>query len=50
MQYTDSEFDRIAWHDCHIWGLALRAGDPEHDDWTSDLVLDIDSQVALHPE
>jgi hypothetical protein len=38
----DEEFDGTIWHDCHIWGLALRIGDPTQDDWTSDLVLDID--------
>jgi hypothetical protein len=39
---TDAEFERLSWHDCHIWGLALRVGDPEDGDWTSDLLLDID--------
>ena len=40
--YTESNFDQLSWHDCHIWGLELRAGDPEEGDWTSDLVLHID--------
>jgi hypothetical protein len=35
-------FDPLSWHDCHVWGIALRAGDAESGDWTSDLVLDID--------
>lgn len=35
-------FDDHSWHDCHLWGLTLGIGDPERDDWTSDLVLDID--------
>jgi hypothetical protein len=30
------------WHDCHIWGLALHVGDPDANDWTSDLAFDID--------
>ncbi len=42
MTHTDADFDRLSWHDCHIWGIELRAGDPEQDDWTSDLALDID--------
>jgi hypothetical protein len=40
--YTEADFDRLSWHDCHIWALELRAGDPDQDDWTSDLALDID--------
>lgn len=40
--YTESDFDRLSWHDCHIWGFDLCAGDAEEGDWTSDLVLDID--------
>ena len=42
MIYTEADFDRLSWHDCHIWGIELRAGDPDDGDWTSDLVLDID--------
>lgn len=42
LTYTEADFDRLSWHDCHIWGLAFQAGDPDEDDWTSDLVLDID--------
>jgi hypothetical protein len=40
--YTQADFDRLSWHDCHIWGFELRAGDADEGDWTSDLVLDID--------
>lgn len=40
--YTETDFERLSWHDCHIWGVALRVGDPDEDDWTSDLALDID--------
>ena len=39
---TDAEFDALSWHDCHVWGLALRPGDPEAGDWRSDLALDVD--------
>ena len=39
---TEAEFERVSWHDCHIWGVALHVGDPDENDWTSDLVLDID--------
>jgi hypothetical protein len=42
MIYTEANFDHLSWHDCHIWGIELRAGDPDDGDWTSDLVLDID--------
>jgi len=40
--YTESDFDRLSWHDCHIWAIELRVGDPSNEDWTSDLALDID--------
>jgi hypothetical protein len=42
MTYTDADFDRLSWHDCHIWAIDFRVGDPDHGDWTSDLALDID--------
>jgi hypothetical protein len=42
MTYTEADFDRLSWHDCHIWAIELRAGDPDEGDWTSDLALDID--------
>ena len=42
MTYTEANFDRLSWHDCHIWGVELRAGDPDDGDWTSDLALDLD--------
>ena len=42
MIYTESDFDRLSWHDCHIWAIELRVGDPSNEDWTSDLALDID--------
>jgi len=40
--HTEADFDRLSWHDCHIWGVEIHAGDPEADDWTSDIALDID--------
>ena len=43
MDAIDTEaFERLSWHDCHIWRLDLHAGTPAEDDWTSDLVLGID--------
>jgi hypothetical protein len=42
MTHTDADFERLSWHDCHIWAVELRAGDPDVGDWTSDLALDID--------
>ena len=41
MTHTEADFDRLSWHDCHIWGIDLRAGDPDEGDWTSDLAFDI---------
>jgi hypothetical protein len=40
--YTDAVFDELSWHDCHLVGFAIRAGDADEGDWTSDLVLDLD--------
>ena len=40
--HTDADFERLSWHDCHIWGIEFRAGEPELGDWTSDLALDLD--------
>lgn len=42
MRFTEAEFDGLCWHDCHIWGLSFRSGDPASGDWTSELALDID--------
>lgn len=42
MNCTEADFDRFFWHDCHIWAVEFRAGDPDDGDWTSDLALDID--------
>jgi len=41
-RYTEADFEKLSWHDCHIWRVELRAGDPDDGDWTSDLALDID--------
>ena len=46
MQGTDRpDFDRHAWHDDPVYGLALRLGEPAEGDWRSDLVLDLDHIV-----
>jgi hypothetical protein len=42
MVYTETDFDRLSWHDCHIWALELRVGDPKEGEWINDLTLDID--------
>ena len=42
---TDVDFERLSWHDNHIYGLHLSLGDAARDDWRSDLVLDIDHIV-----
>jgi hypothetical protein len=40
--HTESDFDLLSWHDSHIHGFEFRIGDSDIDDWTSDLVFDID--------
>jgi hypothetical protein len=40
--YTESDFEHLSWHDCRLWRIEVRAGDPDEGDWTSDLVLDVD--------
>lgn len=42
MTSTHADFDRLSWHDCHIWGMEFRPGDPSAGDWSSDFALDID--------
>lgn len=42
MIYTESDFERLSWHDCRIWGIEFHVGDPDEGDWTCDLALDID--------
>jgi hypothetical protein len=41
-----SGHDPHLWHDNAVHGIALRTADPETDDWTSDLILDIDHIVG----
>jgi hypothetical protein len=40
--HTEADFERLSWHDCHLWGVRFEVGDPDDGDWTSDLVLDLD--------
>lgn len=42
MTLDESQFESMSWHDCHIWRIDFRSGDPSEDDWTSELVLGID--------
>ena len=42
MSDAEAAFSSLSWHDCHIWAIELRPGDPDEGDWTSDLALDID--------
>jgi hypothetical protein len=39
---TEADFEQMSWHDCHIWRIEFRVGEPEEDDWTSDLMLGLD--------
>lgn len=41
-----SDYDPHLWHDDAVHGIALRTADPQSDDWTSDLILDIDHIVS----
>ena len=43
--WTGADFERLSWHDNHIHAVRFVVGDPEADDWTCDLVLDIDHIV-----
>ena len=40
-----SDFERYAWHDDTFYGLRLDIGDPERNDWRSNLLLDLDHIV-----
>jgi hypothetical protein len=40
-----SDFERLSWHDNVVYGLRLEIGDPERNDWRSNLVLDLDHIV-----
>jgi hypothetical protein len=46
---TESDFENLSWHDCTIWGLALKLDDPTEEDCTHDLVLDVDFIVEWVP-
>ncbi len=46
IKITEADFERLSWHDCHIWGLDLRVGDPDEQNWTSDIAFDIDFIAA----
>src|SRR5688500_7428649 len=35
-------FETLSWHDCHIWRIEFRTGDPAENAWTSRLALRID--------
>lgn len=40
--HTEADFEDLSWHDCHVWGVRFDAGDPDENDWTSELVVDLD--------
>lgn len=42
LRMTDAEFTQLSWHDNAIYGIAFYAGEPDENDWASDLILDID--------
>ena len=42
---TETDFERLSWHDNHVYGLRLDIGDIYADDWRSELVFDIDHIV-----
>lgn len=39
---TETDFERLSWHDCHIWRIEFDVGDSDAGDWTSDLVIGLD--------
>src|SRR5882672_8829568 len=45
MRLDPGDTDAAVWHDDLIYALHLRAPDPAHSDWRSELVLDIDHVV-----
>ncbi|AXG73397.1 hypothetical protein DVK85_03775 [Flavobacterium arcticum] len=47
--WTEEDFDQMGWHDANIYGFIIRK---QEEDWTSDLLLDIDyifKWVNPHP-
>ena len=40
--WTERDFGRLSWHDCHLWRMDFVVGEPDEGDWTSDLVLGLD--------
>ncbi len=34
---TEADFERLTWHDNHLYGLRLAIGDPDQGDWRADL-------------
>lgn len=49
-KHTEVDFENLSWHDCHIWGIEFCVGDPAEQDWTSDLMLDIDFIAQWVPD
>ena len=39
---TETDFDRLSWHDNTLYSLKIDVGDPDAGDWHTDLVFDID--------
>ena len=39
---SEADFDRLSWHDSHLWAIRLECAEPDEGDWTSELVLDLD--------
>ena len=42
---TETDFERLSWHDNIVYGLGFDVGDPDRGTWHSNLVLDIDHIV-----
>jgi len=45
MRHNPGDAEAAAWHDDLIYALHLRAPSPAHDDWRSEIALDIDHIV-----
>jgi hypothetical protein len=39
---TEINFDGLSWHDCHVYAIGFDVGSPDENDWTSDLILELD--------
>lgn len=46
---TEADFEKMSWHDCHVWRIEFLVGEPDEDDWTGDLSFGLDFIVEWLP-